>query len=111
MKANSKIKFADEKIKESFLKLSLGTSEEKELYRQLEKLFCSLEENAFFGIQIPKKLIPKEYTQKYGIDNCWKCNLPKGWRMIYAVERNEIIILSIILEWMSHKEYERRFGY
>jgi len=37
--------------------------------------------------------------------------IPNGWRLIYSVANGEIKILSIILEWMSHKDYERRFGY
>ncbi|MFA6268468.1 MAG: hypothetical protein WCW13_03260 [archaeon] len=111
MKINSKIKFADEKIKQTFFSLKDGRTEEKELFESLNKTLEQLEKNSFCGIQIPKKLIPREYTQKYGIDNCWKHNLPNGWRLIYAIERDEVIILSIILEWMTHKEYERRFGY
>ena len=40
-----------------------------------------------------------------------KCNLPDGWRLVYTLAGNEIEIISILLEWFSHKEYERRFGY
>ena len=28
------------------------------------------------GVQVPKKLIPKIYIEKYGIKNLWKINLP-----------------------------------
>ncbi|MFW5847212.1 MAG: hypothetical protein ACOCUU_03590 [Nanoarchaeota archaeon] len=70
-----------------------------------------LEENAFCGIQIQKKLVPKVYLEKYGIDNLLKYDLPKGWRLIYSVVSRDVQILSIILEWMSHKDYQRRFGY
>ena len=45
------------------------------------------------------------------MDNLWKYDLPKGWRLLYSVRGNEIIVISIILEWLSHKEYERRLGY
>ncbi len=69
------------------------------------------EENAFCGIQIPKRLIPKVYIKKYGIDNLWKYDLPKGWRLIYSVAGDGILIISIIIEWFDHKEYERRFKY
>lgn len=34
-----------------------------------------------------------------------------GWRLIYTISGNKIEIVSIILEWMDHKSYERRFGY
>jgi len=77
----------------------------------LNRAFDDLAENAFFGIQIPKKLIPKTYLKKYKIDNLWKYDLPKAWRLMYSVARDEIIIISIILEWFPHKEYEKRFKY
>ena len=60
---------------------------------------------------IPRRLIPKHYIRKYGIDNLWKYDLPKGWRLLYSIARDQVIIIAIILEWLSHPEYERRFGY
>ena len=38
-------------------------------------------------------------------------DLPKGWRLIYSVTRKGVEVLSIILEWFDHKNYERRFKY
>lgn len=69
-----------------------------------------LKKNAFSGLQIPKRIIPKEYL-KYGIDNLWKYNLPNAWRLLYSIGKEEVQIISIVLEWMDHKEYERRFHY
>jgi len=72
----------------------------------------NLEENAFCGIQIPKRLIPKEYLKRFGsLDNLWKYNLPDAWRLIYTVKNSRVAILSVILEWINHKTYERRFNY
>ena len=68
-------------------------------------------QNAFCGTQIPKRLFPKEYIQKYGITNLWKYDLPKAWRLLYSVAKDEVVVISIILEWFDHKEYERRFKY
>jgi len=107
----SEIKFAEEKVKESFEKLKESKTEDKKLYDWINRAFDDLEENAFCGIQIPKKLIPKIYLNKYKIDNLWKYDLPSGWRLIYSVANGEICVLSIILEWLDHKNYERRFGY
>lgn len=107
----SKIVFADIKIKESFEKLKDSRTENKQLYQWLLRAFRDLEQNAFCGIQIPKRLIPKKYIQKYSIDNLWKYNLPNAWRLIYSVAADKVIVISIIIEWMDHKKYERRFGY
>ena len=107
----SDVNFADERIQETFERLKNSKTEDKKLYRWIYRALEDLEENAFCGIQIPKKLIPKVYFEKYEIDNLWKYNLPNAWRLIYSVVDGEIRILSIILEWMSHKDYERRFKY
>ncbi len=106
----SQIVFANEKLKMAFEKLKHSKTEEGELEKFLERAFEDIEKDATCGIQIPNKLIPKEY-KKYDIDNLWKYNLPNAWRLLYSVQKNDIIILSIVLEWMTHKNYERRFHY
>ncbi len=107
----SEIKFAEEKLKESLNKLKESKTEDKKLYEWINRALDDLEENAFCGIQVAKRLIPNVYIQKYEIDNLWKYDLPRGWRLLYSVANNEVKILSIILEWMDHKDYERRFHY
>ena len=105
----SKIIFADNKVKKTFEKLS--KSNKKELYNSITKSFNALKNNVFRGIQIPKKQIPKEYLRKYKIDNLWKVNLSHSWRLIYSVSSQDVVIIYIILEWMNHKEYDRKFKY
>ena len=51
------------------------------------------------------------YIKKYGVTNLWKLNVSKDWRIIYTVHGTEVEVISVILESLSHKEYERRFGY
>jgi len=51
------------------------------------------------------------YIKKYGIKNLWKLNVSKDWRIIYTIRGSEVEVISIILESLSHKEYERKFGY
>lgn len=103
--------FADEKIKEAFLSLKKGRGAEPSLYEFLGRAFDDLKKDPFCGIKIPHKLWPKEYVRKYGIDNLWKYDLPDGWRLIYTVRADEVSILTVILEWFGHKDYEWRFGY
>lgn len=111
MQLPSTVRFADEKIKEAFYNLDHGDAQEKDMFRLINQAMDNLEENAFCGIQIPKKLIPKEYIQKYAVTNLWKYDLPRGWRIIYSITREEIIVVSLILEWFDHKRYERKFKY
>jgi len=100
------VQFANKKIKEAFDKLT-----DKNLKRFLERAFKDIEENPFCGVQIPKRLIPKEYMIKHNARNAWKYDLPGAWRLIYSIDGGKAIIITIILEWMDHKEYERRFKY
>jgi Txe/YoeB family toxin of Txe-Axe toxin-antitoxin module len=102
------VAFADEKLKEAFEKLK---TEDPTLYKFISRAIDDLKENPFCGIAIPKRLIPKIYIRKYGINNLWKYNLPGAWRLLYSVVGNRVKIVAIILEWLSHKEYERRFNY
>jgi len=104
----SKVIFVDEKVGKIFFELGEDNEIKKFIYRAIE----DIKQNAFCGIQVPKRLIPKEYTQKYGVKNLWKYDLPDGWRLIYSITTpNRIEIISIILEWFNHPEYERKFHY
>jgi len=108
MQLESKIKFIDEKLKTIFENLE---SKNKELYWQIINALKDIEKNAFCGIQIRKRQIPKEYIKKYKIHNLWKYNLPNAWRLLYSIEADETIIISIVLEWLHHKEYNKTFHY
>ena len=111
MNRETVVGFADERIKNAFLALKHGKGAEPHLYEFLNRAFDDLKQDPFCSMKIPKKLWPKEYIRKYGIDNLWKYDLPDGWRLIYTVRANQVMVLTVVLEWFDHKEYERRFGY
>ncbi|MBS3094698.1 type II toxin-antitoxin system YoeB family toxin [Candidatus Pacearchaeota archaeon] len=104
----SRVVFADENLQKEFEELS----ENDKIKKQIKRAVGDLQINAFSGIQIPKKLIPEVYIKKYQVNNLWKYDLPDGWRLVYSImPENKIEILSVILEWFDHKEYEQRFHY
>ncbi|MDP7179812.1 MAG: hypothetical protein QF824_00895 [Candidatus Woesearchaeota archaeon] len=105
------VAFVNQKLKHDFNLLKEGNFEDKKLYEFIDRALDDLKKNPSCGTKIPKKLWPKEYIQKYEITNLWKYDLPNAWRLIYIIETDEIMIMNIILEWFSHKEYERRFKY
>ncbi len=111
MKIPSKAIFADEQVQKEYFRLKKGDDAERRLFEEINKAVEDIEKNAFCGIQIQKYLIPKEYQRKYGISNLWKYNLSQGWRLLYCLTREEITLVSVILEWSDHKEYEKRFKY
>lgn len=105
------IGFADEDVRKAFEELRKGKFEDKQLLEWLETAIKELGQDPFRGVRIPSKLWPAIYIKKYGIDNLRKYNLPKGWRMLYTIHGNEVEIISIMIEWLDHENYEKRFGY
>lgn len=108
---NVEIAFVSQEVKKAFDELKEGKFEDKQLYEFLLRALDDLKKNPYIGINIPKNLIPLEYTKKLGINNLRKYNLPNAWRLIYTLKGNDIEIVSVLLEWMDHKQYERRFKY
>ena len=53
----------------------------------------------------------KEYTTKYDVNNLWKANLSGAWRMVYTIRGSEVEIISLILDILNHKNYEKKFSY
>ena len=104
----SKVVFISDELEKDFNSLKDTDPIKKTIIRAIQ----DLKGNAFCGAQIPKRLIPKMYVQKYKINNLWKYDLLRGWRLLYTITaENEVELISAILEWFNHKEYERRFSY
>jgi Txe/YoeB family toxin of Txe-Axe toxin-antitoxin module len=100
--------FAEAELKETFEKLKI---DDERLFNEIKEALNAIKQNAFFGRNVKKELIPKELKQKYNIDNLWIYNLRKDWRLLYAITNNQIEVLAIVLDWMNHKEYERLFKF
>lgn len=83
----------------------------KQLLKAIEREKNNLKINMHKGVQIQKDQIPKIYVEEYGVNNLWKINLPDYWRMIYTIVGNEYEIISVLLEFIDHEEYNRKFGY
>ncbi len=111
MKKQISVAFITKKLKSNFELLKEGKFEDKQLYQLINKSIDNLKKNPTSGIKIPKKIWPRIYIKRYGITNLWKYDMPNAWRLLYTIETNEIRIVSIILEWMNHKDYEKRFNY
>src|SRR3989344_7002921 len=108
VKGANKVIFIDNDLEEAFNSLA----EKSPLKKSLRNAVINLKENAFCGDRIPKKLIPKVYVQKYGVDNLWWYPLANDWRLVYSIMTpNNIDILAVIVEHFDYKDYERRFKY
>lgn len=88
-----------------------GHGEAKYLVKIIDKGVAKLKRDREAGKRIPRRLIPRGYAAKYGVTNLWKLNLDRYWRMIYTIVGNEVRLVSIIIEVLNHKKYDRKFGY
>ena len=72
-----------------------------------------IKQNKVYGNPINKRLIPKFYKDKYGINNLFRIELPNFWRMLYTLrtKENEIEIVAFVLDIFNHKKYNKKFGY
>ena len=107
----SKVKFAEEKAMKQFIRLSYGDNQERTIHKEITKAVEHIEKNAYCGVQYPKRLIPRYYIKRHNITNLWKYNLPDGWRLIYTIKAQDAQVISLLLEWFDHKDYEKRFNY
>jgi hypothetical protein len=104
----SRVIFANEELKQTFLNLR---ETDPRLYKDITNALDSIKQNAFFGRNVKKELIPKEIIKKYGINNLWIYNLRKDWRLIYSITGTRVEVLAIVLDWMDHKDYDKLFGF
>jgi len=72
-----------------------------------------IKQNPHYGNPIGKDLIPKEYKEKYGINNLFRVELPNYWRMLYSLTDSEtkIEIIAFVLDLIDHPTYNKKFGY
>ncbi len=55
---------------------------------------------------------PRYYIKKHKISNLYRYAHPESHQSTYTlVEFSEYGVCPVVLDLMSHKEYERRFGY
>ena len=82
-------------------------------YKLIKKGIKMLKQDYRKGVHISKKnrRAYEPFIKKYNITNLWKLNVSKDWRLIYTVQGTEVEVVSVILESLNHKEYDRVLGY
>jgi hypothetical protein len=86
-------------------------TEEIQLIKSIKQKSEFLRANPFYGDNIQKSLIPKEYLKRYHAKNLWRVELTNFWRMLYTIKGDEIEIICFVLDILSHKEYNKKLGY
>ena len=106
------LRWVDRSTKDKWLALKRSTSEDKQLYDNIERTFNKLKVNPYLGDRIKKERIPRSYIVKYGVDNLLKININRYWRLLYFIEAyDKNTVLVILVDFLPHPEYDRLFGY
>ena len=82
-------------------------SEEIQLLNSIKQKVEFIKVNPFYGDNIPKNLIPKEYN----VQNLWRVELCNFWRMLYTIKGDQVEIICFIIDIMDHGKYNKKFGY
>ena len=94
-----------------FMKFYKSLATDDKLKEYIDDAIGVLKSNHLAGDQIKNELWPKKYVHEHGITNLFRYKLPDAYRMIYTFSGEDRGIICILIEVMSHKEYEKRFGY
>ncbi|MBI2575978.1 hypothetical protein HYV84_02100 [Candidatus Woesearchaeota archaeon] len=89
----------------------ITSSDHQTLLNSIKQKIEILKANPEYGTHIQKNRIPQEYVQIFDASNLWKIDLSGAWRMIYTIRGGEVEIISLILDIMNHRDYEKKFGY
>ena len=84
-----------------------NNSDEMQLLKSIKTKIDFIKLNPFYGNQIKKIIIPKEYS----VDNLWRVELIGFYRMLYTIDGNNIKIVCFILDLVDHDKYNKKFGY
>lgn len=86
---------------------------EKTILNAITKKIEIIKSNPHYGNPIAKKLIPKEYIERYEISNLFRIELPNYWRMLYSLIDGEtkIEIIAFVIDVLDHSSYNKKFGY
>ena len=103
----SQVKGSDEFYR-VYRNLQRGSVEKRMVDSALDKL----KQNMMAGDKIQRPQWPPYYMRRYSINNLWKYNMSKSSRLIYTLLSENGRWMVVVLEmFMTHKEYEKRFGY
>lgn len=108
--------YLSDEAKEAYNNLK-GFAEESKIERSIldsiNKKVELIKANPHYGNPISKKLIPKEYIERYGINNLFRVELSNYWRMLYTLTDGGSLveIIAFVLTIVDHKDYDKKFGY
>lgn len=87
-----------------------NSKNERIILKAIKQKADLIKANPYYGNLISKKLIPKEYKEKYGITNLFRVALPNYWRMLYTLTEGDtkIEIIAFVLDILNHPVYSKK---
>ncbi|OGD46759.1 hypothetical protein A3K69_06810 [Candidatus Bathyarchaeota archaeon RBG_16_57_9] len=80
--------------------------------RWINEMAENLLQNILVGERIKQSQIPRHYIEKYNVSNLYRYAHSEGYRSTYTLtEFSEYGVCPVILDLISHKEYNRIFRY
>ncbi len=100
-------------VYEYLSKESSNSKTERMILNSIKQKSELIKINPHYGNPILKRLIPKEYKEKYNVTNLFRVELPNFWRMLYTLTEGEtkIEIISFVRDIINHKTYNKKFNY
>src|SRR3989344_9521785 len=89
------------------IKSGKQNTNEMQLLKSIKQKVELIKANPFYGDNIRKEQIPKEYN----FSNLWRVELSQFWRMLYTIKGDQVEIICFILEIINHPTYDKKFGY
>ncbi len=96
---------AEERLK------GIEDSENQRLLKSLKTKEELMKIKPEYGDHIPRKYLNKKIIEKYGTDSLWRIEIYDYWRAIYTLRGNKIEIFALILDIISHDDYNKVFNY
>lgn len=105
---SERVLFADDKLEAEFNRLSDKDPIKKGVMRAVKEIDADLNVGRLITKDTHNKARIKSLLKMHDADNLRIYNLPTAWRLIYTVTKSqEIKLVALILDWMSHKDYEK----
>jgi mRNA-degrading endonuclease RelE of RelBE toxin-antitoxin system len=94
-----------------FMKVYESLPRTSQLKKDIDNAISELKKDPLKGERIQQQLWPKEYVKKYGINNLFRYRLGGGYRLTYTIVGRPNGTTSVILDALTHKDYDKLFGY
>ncbi|MDP4038982.1 MAG: hypothetical protein Q8P57_00145 [Candidatus Pacearchaeota archaeon] len=78
-----------------------------QLIKSIKEKINFIKSNPFYGNNIKKSQIPKEYN----VSNLWRVELSQFWRLLYTIKGDQIEIICFVLDIIDHQTYDKKFRY